>query len=76
MCLALPMKINKINGTVARCEAGGLSQDIRIVFFTDAKPGDYVMVHAGFAIERMTEKEALENMKLLEELKNALLQLF
>ena len=72
MCLALPMKINKINGTVARCEAGGLSQDICIDFITDAKPGDYVMVHAGFAIERMTEKEALENMKLLEELKNAL----
>lgn len=72
MCLALPMKINKIDGTVARCETGGLSQDIRIDFITDAKPGDYVMVHAGFAIERMTEKEALENMKLLEELKNAL----
>ena len=72
MCLALPMKINKINGTVARCEVGGLSQDIRIDFITDAKKGDYVMVHAGFAIERMTEKEALENMKLLEELKNAL----
>ena len=72
MCLALPMKINKINGTVARCEAGGLSQDIRIDFITDARRGDYVMVHAGFAIERMTEKEALENMKLLEELKNAL----
>ena len=72
MCLALPMKINKINGTVARCEAGGLSQDIRIVFIRGGKPGDYLMVHAGFAIERMTEKEALENMKLLEELKNAL----
>lgn len=72
MCLAIPMKISKINGSTACCEAGGLSQNIRIDFITDAKPGDYVMVHAGFAIERMTEKEALENMELLEEIKNAL----
>ena len=53
MCLAMPMKINKIHGTSAQCEAGGLTQNIRIDFITDAKPGDYVMVHAGFAIERM-----------------------
>ena len=72
MCLAMPMKINKIDGTSAQCEAGGLTQNIRIDFITDANPGDYVMVHAGFAIERMSEKEALENMELLEEIKNAL----
>ena len=72
MCLAMPMKINKIDGTSAQCEAGGLTQNIRIDFITGAKPGDYVMVHAGFAIERMSEKEALENIELLEEIKNAL----
>lgn len=72
MCLAIPMKINKINGSSAECEAGGLTQTIRIDFISDACPGDYVMVHAGFAIERMTEKEALENIELLEEIKNAL----
>ena len=72
MCLAMPMKISKINGSLAQCEAGGLTQDIRIDFITDAQPGDYVMVHAGFAIEKMSEKEVLENMELLEEIKNAL----
>ena len=72
MCLAMPMKISKIDGPLAQCEAGGLTQDIRIDFITDPQPGDYVMVHAGFAIEKMTEEEALENMELLEELKNAL----
>ncbi len=72
MCLAMPMKINKIHGALAQCEAGGLTQDIRIDFITDAQPGDYVMVHAGFAIERMSEKEALENLELLEDIKNAL----
>ena len=72
MCLAMPMKINEIDGPLARCEAGGLSQNIRIDFITDPKPGDYVMVHAGFSIEKMSEKEALENIELLEEIKNAL----
>lgn len=72
MCLAMPMKINKISGSSAECEAGGLTQNIRIDFINDPKPGDYVMVHAGFAIERLSEKEALENIALLEELKNAL----
>ena len=72
MCLAMPMKINKIDGSLAECEAGGLTQDIRIDFITDPHPGEYVMVHAGFAIEKMSEKEALENIELLEELKNAL----
>lgn len=72
MCLAMPMKINEIDGPLARCETGGLSQNIRIDFITDPKPGDYVMVHAGFAIEKMSEKEALENIELLEEIKNAL----
>ena len=72
MCLAMPMKINKIDGQTASCEAGGLLQDIRIDFVPDAKPGDYVMVHAGFAIQKMTEKEAQENLELLEEMKDAL----
>ena len=72
MCLAMPMKINKIDGSLAQCEAGGLTQDIRIDLITDPQTGDYVMVHAGFAIEKMSEKEALENMELLEEIKNAL----
>ena len=72
MCLAMPMKIDQIDGTLARCEAGGRSENTRFDFTRDPKPGDYVMVHAGFAIEKMSEKEALENIELLEEIKNAL----
>ena len=72
MCLAMPMKIKNIDGNSADCEAGGLTQKVRIDFVSDARPGDYLMVHAGFAIEKMTEKEALENLELLEEIKNAL----
>ena len=72
MCLAMPMKIKNIDGNSADCEAGGLTQKVRIDFVSDARPGDYPMVHAGFAIEKMTEKEALENLELLEEIRDAL----
>ena len=72
MCLAIPMKITKIDGLTATGEAGGIFQDIRIDFLEDVKSGDYVMVHAGFAIQKMTEQEALENLELLEEIRDAL----
>ena len=72
MCLAIPMKITKIDGLTATGEAGGLLQDIRIDFLEDVKSGDYVMDHAGFAIQKMTEQEALENLELLEEIRDAL----
>ncbi|HJA66199.1 MAG TPA: HypC/HybG/HupF family hydrogenase formation chaperone [Candidatus Mediterraneibacter cottocaccae] len=72
MCLAMPMKIKTIDGKTASCDTGGLTQSVRIDFIEDALPGDYVMVHAGFAIEKMSEKEAKENLELLEEIQNAL----
>ena len=66
MCLAVPLKITKIEGKSAVGEAGGLSQRVRVDFIPDLAVGDYVMVHAGFAIERMSEQEALEGLDLLE----------
>lgn len=72
MCLALPMKLIKRDGDRAMGEAGGITREIRLDFLPEAEPGDYVMVHAGFAIQRMTEEEALENVKLLEEIRDAL----
>lgn len=67
MCLAVPLKIRTIDGKTAVGEAGGLTQSLRVDFIPDLVPGDYVMVHAGFAIEKMTEKEALKNLELLQE---------
>ena len=72
MCLALPMKLIKRDGSRAMGEAGGITREIRLDFLPEAEPGDYVMVHAGFAIQRMTEEEALENVELLEEIRDAL----
>lgn len=67
MCLAVPLKITEINGKVAVGEAGGLSQKVRVDFIPDLKMGDYVMVHAGFAIQKMTEEEAKENLACIQE---------
>ena len=67
VCLAVPLKITKIEGKSAVGEAGGLSQNVRVDFIPDLSVGDYVMVHAGFAIEKMSEKEALEGLEFLAE---------
>ena len=67
MCLAVPLKIVSIDGKNAVGEANGLTQKIRVDFIADLQTGDYVMVHAGFAIEKMTEKEAQENLACIQE---------
>lgn len=67
MCLAVPLKIKTIDGKNAVGEAGGLSQNVRIDFIQDLMPGDYVLVHAGFAIQKMTQQEARENLALMQE---------
>ena len=72
MCLAIPMKITKVTPPTATGESGGLTQDIRIDFVEGVKPGDYVIVHAGFAIQKMSEEQALENIQYLEDIKDAL----
>lgn len=72
MCLAVPLLIKEVQGNVAVAEAMGVSREIRVDFISDPKPGDYVMVHAGFAIERLPGQEAMESLEIWEELKDAL----
>lgn len=55
-----------------RGEAEGLTQTLRVDFLPDLKPGDYVMVHAGFAIEKLTEQQARENLACIQEAIDAL----
>ena len=68
MCLAIPLKLIEINGTSAVGEALGMTREIRVDFIPEPKVGDYVIVHAGFAIERLPEKQALEDLESWEEL--------
>ena len=67
MCLAVPLKILSVDGKQAVGEAGGLTQKLRVDFVPGIQPGDYVMVHAGFAIEKLTEQQARENLACIQE---------
>lgn len=69
MCLAIPMKILKIEGDRAWVSAGTVKRRIAVNFLTSPKIGDYVMVHAGFAIERLDPKEAEETLRILEKIR-------
>ena len=62
MCLAIPGKILEINedGTTALVDFDGLQQNVIIALLLNPVVGNYVVVHAGYAIEQMNEKEALE----------------
>jgi hydrogenase expression/formation protein HypC len=68
MCLAIPMKILKIEGDRAIVSSGGVQRSIGISFLKGPKIGDYVIVHAGFAIEKLDPVKAEETLKLLEEI--------
>ena len=73
MCLAVPLKIVELNGLDAVGEWEGVRRRIRVDFIPDPQVGQYVIVHAGFAIERLSERQALEDQQAYAELENALL---
>ena len=68
MCLAIPVKITSIKGTRAEVDMAGARRDADIRFLEGLKEGDYVLVHAGFAIEKIDEKEAAATLELLKDI--------
>ena len=72
MCLAVPFRLKEINGADAVGERGGITRNIRVDFIPEPKVGDYVMVHAGFAIERLGEEQALADLDAYREFEEAL----
>jgi len=70
MCLAIPGKVLEVKGKVAVVDYGGVKRTVK-VDLVEAKAGDYLIVHAGYAIEVMDEKEAKETLRLLEEVLDA-----
>lgn len=72
MCLAVPLKLIEINGKDAIGDAMGMQRKVRVDFIPQPKIGDYVIVHAGFAIERLPEQQALEDIQAWEEIGDAL----
>jgi hydrogenase expression/formation protein HypC len=57
MCLAIPGKILKIKGQIAKVDFDGIEKEINVALIEDIKAGEYVMVHAGFAIEKMEAEQ-------------------
>lgn len=72
MCLAVPLKLIEVNGSSAIGEAMGMKREVRVDFIEEPKAGDYVIVHAGFAIERLPEAQALEDLEAWEDVQNAI----
>ncbi len=70
MCLAVPMEIKEINDDMGRVESGGVSMDVGLSLISDAKIGDWVIVHAGFAISKLNKEDALESLSLFEQINN------
>jgi hydrogenase expression/formation protein HypC len=68
MCLALPMRITAVDGTRATIAVEGLQQQCSLILVPGAGVGDYVLVHAGFAISVLDEVEAQETYDLLREI--------
>jgi hydrogenase expression/formation protein HypC len=68
MCLAIPMKVVEVNENKGVVETGGILKAVDISLLTQLQAGDYVIVHAGFAIERMNEAEALKTLDFFDEM--------
>jgi hydrogenase expression/formation protein HypC len=67
MCLAIPSKITKIENNMATIDVDGIQRQASLLLLEDAKVGEYVIVHAGFAIQKIDESAAQETLRLLRE---------
>lgn len=68
MCVGIPGKVIRIDGRMATVEVGGASREIALDLLDGVAPGDYVIAHAGFAIHRLDEDEALKTLQILKEI--------
>ncbi len=68
MCLAVPAKIISIENDMAQVTIYGVKKMASIQLVPEARVGDYILLHAGFAIEVLKEKEALETLEILEKI--------
>lgn len=67
MCLAIPAQVISVEGNTAFVDFGGVKRSVSIALLENLKPGDYVIVHTGYAIQKMDQKEAEESLELWRE---------
>ena len=68
MCLAIPMKLIKIEGTKGLVELSGVKKEVSLDLLSEVMIGDYLIIHAGFAIEKLNEEEAKKTLEIWEEI--------
>ncbi|WKZ33618.1 MAG: HypC/HybG/HupF family hydrogenase formation chaperone [Thermodesulfobacteriota bacterium] len=68
MCLGIPGRIIEINGFVARVDVAGAMKEADLRLMQEARPGDFVIIHAGFAIEKVDEAKARDTLDLIKEI--------
>lgn len=68
MCLAIPALVKSVEGNQAEVEVGGVGRKVSIWLTPEARAGDYVLLHTGYAIGIIDKDEAEETLKLLEEI--------
>ena len=71
MCLGVPAKVMERNGDAAVVELGGVCREISLMLLDDVSVGEWVIVHAGFAIEKLSEEEAEQTLSLFREIADA-----
>ena len=71
MCLGVPAKVMERSGDAAFVELGGVRREISLMLLDDVSVGEWVIVHAGFAIERLSEEAALQTLALFREIADA-----
>ncbi|MCI4439255.1 HypC/HybG/HupF family hydrogenase formation chaperone [archaeon] len=72
MCLGIPGKVEAIEGKEAVVDVGGVKRKVRLDLVEGLNQGDYVIVHAGFVIQKLTEEEAKDLFDAIEELGEAM----
>ena len=67
MCLSIPAKVESIKGEMAIVSVGGTTYEASLQMIDDVKIGDYILLHTGFAIQKISEEDAAETLKIFEE---------
>jgi hydrogenase expression/formation protein HypC len=70
MCLAVPMKITNIDGFQCTCEAKGIEREVSLFMLQHEalEPGDHILVHVGYAIQKVSEQDAADSWALFDEM--------
>ena len=68
MCIAVPLEVREIKGNIAKASVGNAIREVCLDLMDEVKVGDYILVHAGFAIEKLDKEEAEKTLSLFKEI--------